>query len=96
MAWDWLNKIVRKVASEVHKSKIEDFEKRILEIERKQEVILKTMTDNQNKLDKLDDRLYDANLKSAAAVGAINTLIQSGMNSPKMLNQGNNEQTDIK
>jgi len=96
MAWDWIDKIVRKVASEVHKSKIEDFEKRILEIERKQEVILKTLTDNQNKLDKLDDRLYDANLKSATATGAITTFIELGMKNQKMLNQENDERADIK
>jgi hypothetical protein len=80
MNWDWLNKIVRKVAAEVHKTKIDEFEKRIQEMEQKQEVILKTIIDNQNKLDKLDDRLYQANMESAAAVGAIKTIIQTNSN----------------
>ena len=39
MGWEWLNKVVRKVAAEVHKSKIDEFEKRILAMEQKQEVI---------------------------------------------------------
>lgn len=88
MAWDFLNKIVRKVAAEVHKTKIDEFEKRILEIEQKQAVILKTIQDNQNKLDKLDDRLYQANMESAAAVGAIKTIIQSGQQRNNLLTQG--------
>lgn len=98
MAWDWLNKIVRKVAAEVHKSKIDEFEKRILEIEQKQAVILKTIQDNQTKLDKLDDRLYQANMESASAVGAIKTLIQTGIQNNKLLTQGdnNNEQSNNK
>ena len=74
--WAWLNKIVVKIAAEVHKSKIDDFENRILEMERKQEVILKTIQDNQDQLLKLDDRLYKANVESAKATGAIATLIQ--------------------
>ena len=79
-----------KIAAEVHKTKIEEFEKRILEIEQKQAVILKTIQDNEKKLGKLDDRLYQANMESAAAVGAINTLIQSGIQGNRLLNQSNN------
>lgn len=98
MAWDWINKIVRKVAEEVHKSKIDEFEKRMLKIEQKQAVILKSIQDNQSKLDKLDERLYQANMNSASAVGAINTLINTGIQNNKLLTQGDkiNEQSNNK
>jgi hypothetical protein len=98
MAWDWINKIVRKVAEEVHKSKIDEFEKRMLKIEQKQAVILKSIQDNQSKLDKLDERLYQANMNSASAVGAINTIINTGIQNNKLLTQGDkiNEQSNNK
>jgi predicted transcriptional regulator len=87
MAWDWLKTIIGKIAAEVHKTKIGEFENRLLEIERKQEVILKSIQDSQNKLEKLDDRIYQANIESAAAVGAIKTVIQGGMTNYNLLNQ---------
>ncbi len=89
MAWAWLNGIVKKVAAEVHKTKISEFESRLLEIERKQEVILKCLQDNQNTLDKLDNRLYQANMDSAAAVGAINAMIQTGRPNQNLISQDN-------
>lgn len=76
MALEWINKIVEKIAAEVHKSKIEEFEKRILEMEQKHAVILKTMIDMQNAMEKLEDRLYNANMESSKANGALQTLIQ--------------------
>ena len=91
MAWSWLDKIVSKIASEVHKSKIDEFEKRILAMEQKQAVILKTIEDNQKFLEKLDDRIYKANLESASAVGAIKTLIQNGTSTNSLNQDRNNE-----
>ncbi len=76
MAFEWLNKLVKKVAAEVHKSKIEDFEKRIAEMEKNQKLIMKSLQDNESKIEKLDDRVYQANMESATAVGAIKTLAQ--------------------
>lgn len=78
MAWSWLNKIVIKIAAEVHKTKIDEFEKRLLEIEQKQQVILKSIEDNQKNISKLDNRVYKANLESASAVGAIKAVISNG------------------
>lgn len=98
MTWGWLNKIVRKVTAEVHKTKIAEFENRILKVEQNQAVILKTIQDNQNKLDKLEERLYQANMKSAAAVGAIDTiktlLAQAGVQNYNIIDQADktNEQ----
>ena len=78
MGFSWLSKIVVKIAAEVHKTKIDEFEKRLLEIEQKQQVILKSIEDNQKMMSKLDDRIYKANIESAAAVGAINAVISRG------------------
>lgn len=93
MAFEWLNKIVIKIASEVHKNKIEDFEKRILVIEQEQKVILKTLKDIESKLEKLDDRIYDNNLKTATALGFVQSLKSTAIDNPKLLNQSdiNNE-----
>ena len=52
MAFEWLNKIVIKIASEVHKNKIEDFEKRILVIEQEEKVILKTLRSEERRVGK--------------------------------------------
>ena len=37
---------------------------------------MKTIADNQAKLEKLEERLYKATVDSAVAYGAINTLLQ--------------------
>lgn len=89
MAWDWMNKIVHKIASEAHKSKIEDFEKRIAEMEKNQKLILKSLKDNEESLKKMDDRIYQANMESSKAVGAIQTVIQSGIMSNSIKNGQN-------
>ncbi len=77
MEFKWLSKIVAKIASEVHKNKIEDFENRILVIEQDQKVIMKTLTDIEAKLDKLDTRIYDNNIKTATFLGFERLLIIS-------------------
>jgi len=87
MSFEWINKIVIKIASEVHKNKIEDFEKRILVIEQEQKVILKTLKDIESKLDKLDDRVYNNNLKTATALGYLQSFKSTAIDSPKLLNQ---------
>ncbi|MFM2334274.1 MAG: hypothetical protein RIS91_277 [Bacteroidota bacterium] len=89
MGWAWLKKIIIKFAAEVHKSKIAEFEKRILEIEKNQTLILKTIQDNQAMIDKIEDRVYKANLESASAVGAIKTLIQMGNQNNNFTPKGN-------
>ncbi|CAA0250882.1 hypothetical protein TFA04_80005 [Tenacibaculum maritimum] len=67
-----------KIASEVHKSRIETLENRILEMEKDKKVTDSKLNDCLNNLSKLEDRLYNANLDSSKAVGAINALLQSG------------------
>lgn len=84
MALSWLNKIVIKIASEVHKNKIEDFEKRILVIEQEQKVILKTLKDIESKLEKLDNRIYDNNIKTASALGFVQSLISTAIDNAEL------------
>jgi len=91
MAWQWLNKIIRRIAAEVHKSKIEEFEKRILAVEQMHEVILKTIKDSEAKLDKLDNRIYDAILDSAKVIGTIETLKELGIRKQELLTKENKQ-----
>ena len=84
MALSWLNKIVIKIVSEVHKNKIEDFEKRILVIEQEQKVILKTLKDIESKLEKLDNRIYDNNIKTASALGFVQSLISTAIDNAEL------------
>ena len=63
MAFEWLNKIVIKIASEVHKNKIEDFEKRILVIEQEEKVItLETKYKDNKDIIFLDGKGWNADL----------------------------------
>jgi len=74
----FLNKIIMKIASEVHKSRIETLENRILKMEQDKKVTESKLNDCLNALSKLDDRLYNANLDSSKAIGAINALLHNG------------------
>jgi hypothetical protein len=85
---DWLKKLIYRIASEVHRSKIDEFEKRIQDMERKHEVMLKSILDNEKKMEKLEDRQYDANLQASQAIGAINVLIQSGKEARQIIEGG--------
>jgi|TARA_B110000091_G_C13390723_1_gene300000 hypothetical protein len=85
----FLNKLILKIASEVHKSRIEKLEIRILDMEQDKKVTDSRLNDCSDLLSKLEDRLYNANLDSSKAVGAINALLQTGkINS---LNEKRNE-----
>ena len=67
-----------KIASEVHKSRIETLENRILEMEKDKKVTESKLNDCLSNISKLEERLYNANLDSSKAVGAINALLHSG------------------
>mgnify|MGYP000182766933 CR=1 FL=1 len=73
----WLNKLVMKLAEEAYKSKIEALDKRMIDLEKKHEIIMKSIADSEKKLGKLDDRLYDANIDAAKTVGALQAFIKS-------------------
>ena len=84
----WLNKIILKLASEVHKSRIDELEKRILEIEKKHEVILKSISDNENTIEKLEEKLYKSDLKVAKFEGAITVLIEKAKSKQSIMIKG--------
>lgn len=76
MTWGIFNWAGNKIASEVHKSKIEQLENRILEMERKHAVIMKSIEDNCTSLDKMEQKVEKATFESAKASGTIETLKQ--------------------
>jgi len=71
----WINKIVRKIAEEVHKSKIEDFDKRVAELLSEHKVMNKTITDNEQKIQRLEDRVFNAIISSAKMEATIKTVL---------------------
>ncbi len=85
----WLNKVILKIASEVHKSKIDELEKRIIGMEKKHEVFIKTISDNEKKIEKLEDRVYQSDLIISKFDGALNVLIEKAKTrQPKILEGG--------
>jgi len=48
--FDWFKKIISKIAAEVHKSKIDDFENKVAELISEHKVMNKTISDNENKI----------------------------------------------
>jgi len=72
---EWLKKIVSKIAEEVHKSKIEDFDKKIAELISDHKVMNKTITDNEQKIQRLEDRVFNAIISSAKMEATIKTVL---------------------
>lgn len=71
----WLKKIVKRIAEEVHKSKIEELEKRIIEMEKDHKVIMKTITDNEIKIKELDEKVFKSTIVSAKMEATIKTIL---------------------
>lgn len=72
---NWIKKIVRKVAEEVHKSKIEEFEKTVAELISDHKVMKKTIADNEAKISKLEDRIYDYTITATKMEATIQTAL---------------------
>lgn len=72
---EWLKKIVRRVAEEVHKSKIEELDKRVLEMEKEHKVMTKTITDSENKIKELENKLYNSVILSTKMEATISTVL---------------------
>ena len=85
MKFGWLNKIIKKVAEEVHKSKIDELEKRIVDMEKKHEFFLKTISDNERNISKLHDKMYNADLTIAKFDGALSVLVDKAKNKQSFL-----------
>lgn len=72
----WYTKIIGKVVEEVHRSKIEELNKRIDELVSDHKVMNKTISDNERKIQKLEDKLYNAVLTSAKMEATITTVLR--------------------
>ncbi|MCF6307901.1 MAG: hypothetical protein L3J09_08090 [Flavobacteriaceae bacterium] len=72
---EWLKKIVRRVAEEVHKSKIEELDKRVLEMEKEHKVMTKTISDSESKIKDLETKLYNSIILSTKMEATINTVL---------------------
>lgn len=72
---EWLKKIVRRVAEEVHKSKIEELDKRVLEMEKEHKVMTKSISDSESKIKDLETKLYNSVILSTKMEATINTVL---------------------
>lgn len=70
-----LNKLIRKVAEEVHKSKIDELEKRIVEMEKDHKVNLKVISDNETRINKLESKLWETSLEAAKIESTVKTIL---------------------
>lgn len=88
---EWLKKIVRRVAEEVHKSKIEELDKRVLEMEKEHKVMTKTIADNETKIKDIEAKLYNSVILSTKMEATINTVLMLKDREIKELKNGDNE-----
>lgn len=72
---EWLKKIMSKVAEEVHKSKIEEFNKKVAELVSEHKVMTKTITDNERKIQLLEERVFNSIVSSSKMEATIKTVI---------------------
>jgi len=73
---NWLNKIISKVAEEVHKSKIEEFNNKVTELVSEHKVMTKTITDNERKIQYLEDKVFNAIVSSSKMEATIKTVLK--------------------
>ena len=64
---------------------IEEFEKRIMEMERKHHLLLKSMTDNERNINKIEERLYNTDMKLSNTVGIVSSLEKQTIDQMKEL-----------
>ena len=88
----WLNKIVRRVAEEVHKSKIDEMDKRMIEMEKDYKAIKLILTQNKDEIKDLQDKLYSSVMTASKMEGAITTMMTLQGNNIKQLKDGHNEE----
>jgi hypothetical protein len=84
---EWIKKLVRRVAEEVHRSKIEELSNRILEMEKDYKLIKKILQDSEHKIKDLEEKLYSSTIIVSKMEATINTVI--------MLSESNKEQLKI-
>jgi hypothetical protein len=72
---DWLKKIVSKVAEEVHKSKIEEFNNKVVELVSEHKVMNKTICENERKIQLLEEKVFNAIVSSSKMEATIKTVL---------------------
>ena len=72
---EWLKKIVSKVAEEVHKSKIEEFDNKVSDLISEHKVMTKTISDNERKIQLLEDKVFNAIVSSSKMEATIQTVL---------------------
>jgi len=71
-----LKKIISRIAEEVHRSKIEELENRLLEMEKDHKLYHKTILDNEKRIQNLEEKLWDAILNSTKIETALETALK--------------------
>jgi len=88
---NWLNKIVSKISEEVHKSKIAEFDKKVADLASDHKVMNKTITDNEQKIQKLEERVFNTIISSAKMEATIKTVLLLKDKEIEQLKLKNNE-----
>ena len=72
---DWLKKVMSKVAEEVHKSKIKEFDNKVSELISEHKVMTKTISDNERKIQLLEEKVFNAIVSSSKMEATIQTVL---------------------
>ncbi len=88
---NWLNKIIGKVAEEVHKSKIEEFSSKVAELVSDHKVMSKTIHDNERKIQQLEEKVFNSIVTSSKMEATISTLLVLKDKVPEQSKLRNNE-----
>lgn len=91
MNLNWLKKLISKIAEEVHKSKIADFDKKVADLISEHKVMNKTITDNEHKIQKLEDRVFDTIITASKMEATIKTVLLLKDKEIEQLKLKNNE-----
>lgn len=89
--FEWFKKIISKIAAEVHKSKIDDFESKVAELLSEHKVMNKTITDNENKIKILEERIFQSIISSSKMEATIKTVLLLKDKEIEQLKLKNNE-----
>jgi predicted xylose isomerase-like sugar epimerase len=88
---NWLKKIISKVAEEVHKSKIEEFNNKVTELISEHKVMTKTIKDNERKIQDLENKVFNAIISSSKMEATITTVLHLKEKEIEQLKLKNND-----
>ena len=72
---NWLNKIISKISEEVHKSKIEEFNSKVVDLVSDHKVMQKTISENERKIQQLENKVFNAIVASSKMEATIQTVL---------------------